>query len=253
MHYVCSDIHGHYDYFMDILNKINFSKDDHMYIVGDVVDRGPEPIKLLKYILNQDNMTLLIGNHEHFMIQTLLFGNDDIYNLWMYNGGDKTIEAYNELEEDEQRKLLIELFKCPLIVPNLKVGNTNFYLAHACHTMRDVKDIVKYCDSSKGEIEMVVWSREYKNPDTQILSERFKDLYSKYENTKLIIGHTPVFLCSYGVIDKKGRPLISRSCSGHLINLDCGCSRGLPLSCLRLEDMKEFYADLPDGMKIVMK
>ena len=40
-HYVVSDIHGEDDRFHAMLQKINFSKEDTLYILGDVVDRGP--------------------------------------------------------------------------------------------------------------------------------------------------------------------------------------------------------------------
>ena len=68
MHYVCSDIHGYYERFRKLLKKIDFSLDDEMYVIGDVIDRGPEPIELLLYILSQPNIHLLIGNHEHMMM-----------------------------------------------------------------------------------------------------------------------------------------------------------------------------------------
>lgn len=253
MHYICSDIHGQYDYFMDILKKINFSDKDHMYVIGDVIDRGPESIKLLQYILDSENMTLLIGNHEHLMIQALLFKDDEHFNVWMYNGGEKTLNQYNELNSEEQKDILIKMFQSPLIIPNLKINDKNFYLAHASHSIRFIDKKVLYCDSSRDEIERVVWSRDYQNLDVINLTERFNNLYSKYNDTVLIIGHSPTFTCSYRKLTNKGYPLISKACSGHLINVDCGCARGLPLSCLRLEDLKEFYADVPEGMRIVMK
>lgn len=253
MHYVCSDIHGHYDYFMDILNKINFSDEDHMYINGDVVDRGPEPIKLLKYILEQKNMTLLIGNHEHFMIQSLMFNDKEQLSIWVNNGGERTLDQFDELSKSEQKDILLRLYNSPLAIPNLKIKNKNYYIAHASHSFRYLEKPILYSESSKEEIERIVWYRDYQNPDNKALAKEFKELYSKYKNTTLIIGHSPVYICSYRKITKKGRPMISRACSGHLINIDCGCSRGLPLACLRLEDLKEFYADIPDGMKIVMR
>ena len=48
--YVLSDIHGHLDYFEDILRQIEFSQKDVLYIIGDGIDRGPNPIGVLKRI-----------------------------------------------------------------------------------------------------------------------------------------------------------------------------------------------------------
>ena len=42
-----SDLHGLYDRYMKMLDKINFKDSDTLYILGDVVDYGPEPMKLL--------------------------------------------------------------------------------------------------------------------------------------------------------------------------------------------------------------
>ena len=41
-HYVVSDIHGEDDRFHKMLKLIRFSKQDTLYILGDVVDRGAE-------------------------------------------------------------------------------------------------------------------------------------------------------------------------------------------------------------------
>ena len=61
--YICSDIHGQYQKFKNMLKKIKFSDKDTMYILGDVIDRGPESIKLLADIMSRENITLLLGNH----------------------------------------------------------------------------------------------------------------------------------------------------------------------------------------------
>ena len=48
--YVISDIHGQYEPFKRILQQINFSDDDVLYVLGDAIDRGPDGIKILKEI-----------------------------------------------------------------------------------------------------------------------------------------------------------------------------------------------------------
>lgn len=48
MRYIISDIHGCYDQYRALLKKIHFSDTDELYVLGDVVDRGPEPIKVLQ-------------------------------------------------------------------------------------------------------------------------------------------------------------------------------------------------------------
>lgn len=41
--YVMSDIHGCYEEYRKMLDKIRFSKEDILYILGDILDRGLIP------------------------------------------------------------------------------------------------------------------------------------------------------------------------------------------------------------------
>ena len=45
--YVISDIHGQYNMFIELLDKIDLKDTDTLYILGDVLDRGPHPIKTI--------------------------------------------------------------------------------------------------------------------------------------------------------------------------------------------------------------
>ena len=51
MIYAMSDIHGQYDRFQNLLHQLNLQKEDKLYILGDVVDRGPHPMKILQYMM----------------------------------------------------------------------------------------------------------------------------------------------------------------------------------------------------------
>lgn len=64
MTYIISDIHGNYDKFHKLLYKIKFSDADTLYINGDIIDRGPNPIKLLLEVMQSQNMIFILGNHE---------------------------------------------------------------------------------------------------------------------------------------------------------------------------------------------
>lgn len=43
MYYVMSDLHGCYKEYQKALEMIHFNAQDTLYVLGDVVDRGPEP------------------------------------------------------------------------------------------------------------------------------------------------------------------------------------------------------------------
>ena len=48
--YVISDMHGRFEEFKQMLELIDFSSSDTLYILGDVIDRGPDPIEMLSFI-----------------------------------------------------------------------------------------------------------------------------------------------------------------------------------------------------------
>ena len=45
--YVMSDIHGMGALLEKMLEKLSFSEEDVLYILGDMIDRGPDPAKVL--------------------------------------------------------------------------------------------------------------------------------------------------------------------------------------------------------------
>ena len=47
MKYVVADIHGCYEEYMELIQKINLAEEDHLYILGDALDRGTEPMKVI--------------------------------------------------------------------------------------------------------------------------------------------------------------------------------------------------------------
>lgn len=71
MIYCMADLHGERDFFLRMLEQIRFSDTDHLYILGDVIDRGTGGIDLLEQIMEAPNMTMLLGNHEQMCLSTL--------------------------------------------------------------------------------------------------------------------------------------------------------------------------------------
>ena len=63
-HYVMGDIHGEADRFHAMLKIIQFSEDDILILLGDVIDRGPDGISLLLEIMEMPNVIMVLGNHE---------------------------------------------------------------------------------------------------------------------------------------------------------------------------------------------
>lgn len=92
-----SDIHGMYQMFLKLLEKVNYDfKRDQLIILGDLVDRGPESRELIEYLISLRNkganLVVLRGNHDDMFIQSL----NDQYSVdrWLLNGGVQTLESY---------------------------------------------------------------------------------------------------------------------------------------------------------------
>jgi len=69
MLYIASDLHGEYGLFVRLLEKIGFSDGDRMIICGDIVDKGPESIRLARLIFSMPNVECILGNHEHAFLK----------------------------------------------------------------------------------------------------------------------------------------------------------------------------------------
>lgn len=69
MRYVISDIHGEYDLFLKLLEKIKFSKEDTLFVCGDIIEKGQNSIKLAKLISQMPNVKCIVGNHEYAFLK----------------------------------------------------------------------------------------------------------------------------------------------------------------------------------------
>ncbi len=65
-HYAIGDLQGCFDEFQDLLAHIGFSHGrDTLWLVGDVVNRGPKSLACLRYIKQHaDSIQTVLGNHD---------------------------------------------------------------------------------------------------------------------------------------------------------------------------------------------
>ena len=103
MTYVMSDIHGDSKSFFALLDKINFCDKDTLYILGDVCDRGPDPMSVYIKAMESENIILLKGNHEQMAIGCLSSITDETnldnmtdFVLWLENGGENWRGQFGE-------------------------------------------------------------------------------------------------------------------------------------------------------------
>lgn len=126
--YCMSDIHGQIGAFHEMLSKICFSSADTLYILGDVVDRGPCGIELLQEIMHMPNVVMLLGNHE-LMMREYLSPNATEKQIIRWNRNLPTLRKFKTLAQQEQDHILDFVGKLPNCM-DLMVGDSRFFLVH---------------------------------------------------------------------------------------------------------------------------
>ena len=68
--YAIGDIQGCYKEFKKLLKEINFDKKkDTLWLVGDLVNRGPKSFDVIKYVMDLDSKAItVLGNHDLHLI-----------------------------------------------------------------------------------------------------------------------------------------------------------------------------------------
>ena len=224
MNYVMSDIHGCFDKYKEMLSLIDFAPRDTLYVLGDVIDRGPDGIKILQDMMLRPNVFPLLGNHEFTAAMCLPWLMKEVtgqslavldetqiaaLSEWIANGGGVTIRNLEELSQEEREDILEYLREMELFA-QVRAGGRDFVLLH----------------SGLGHF----------SPDKALedfLFGRTELDMAYYPDKILVFGHTPTRILGGG--DK----ILRRET---WIDIDCGCVfKGGRLGCLCLDTMEEFY------------
>ena len=182
--YCISDIHGHYRNLLAFKNSLE--ADDKVFVLGDAIDKGEDPIACLKLIMDDDRFEMLLGNHEYMMWQFLSAPKDspemqEAYIQWVvWNKGGDTLDPYMLLEEDERQRIYEYIEGLPLNIPDLEIGGRRFYLVHSLPGS-DEQVTMKDLNYSDPMIFDYVWERRY-------IDEELRP----YEDRTVIAGHTAV-------------------------------------------------------------
>lgn len=163
------DVHGHYEGLMKLLEAIAPNSEDHVYFLGDLIDRGPQGAAVVSFVQNSP-YTCLLGNHEQLMLDAFPAGQICVPALhaWLYSGGNTTIGSYSDVD------LLIDHLNWMRTLPtHLDLGD--IWLAHA-----GVQPGLPLEEQTTQEL---CWVRE-----------EFHSIAEPYFSDKLIIiGHTITF------------------------------------------------------------
>ena len=60
-----SDIHGNLEYLQALLKKVGFCQQDALVLVGDLIEKGPDNLGVLRYVMQlarQGNVWAVTGN-----------------------------------------------------------------------------------------------------------------------------------------------------------------------------------------------
>jgi bis(5'-nucleosyl)-tetraphosphatase (symmetrical) len=70
--YVIGDVHGCFDQFISLLDKIDYdSQEDKIILTGDLVNRGTESLAVLNYCMADKNITSVLGNHDLYLLHLM--------------------------------------------------------------------------------------------------------------------------------------------------------------------------------------
>lgn len=230
MTYVISDLHGYpIEKLKELLEKANFSENDRLYILGDVIDRnGDGGIGVLQWLINQPNAELIMGNHEAMLLACdFIFKNitdafledfDEKKNKllinYLFNGGGVTLRYLAKLDVEARYKIVDYLRSCPLY-KEISVNVENYILVHA--GLDNFSPDKKISDYSSNEL---IWAEPELN-----------DEY--YDDVHTVFGHTPTYL-----FDEKYNGKIVKTRTWTCI--DCGAASGNEPVLFCLDDKKEF-------------
>ncbi len=235
MRYIIGDIHGCYDKYIALLKRINLTDEDELYILGDALDRGSEPIKVMQDIMNRPNAIYILGNHDlafYLLMKKLCVEVTEAnaesqidmdllahYQEWAADGGQVTAEQFRRLSQEDKEDVLCFLEEASTYEIIEHEGKT-YVLVHGGLGEYELDKEPWECSLA----EMVEDRADYSRP------------YFTDKNKLLVTGHTPT-----DKIEGWGRPQVYQA-NGH-IALDCGCVGTGVLAAYCVETEEVIYVE----------
>ena len=225
MTYVMSDIHGEYGLFLKMLEEIRFSDNDVLYIAGDFVDYGEDPMGLLCDVSMRANVIPVAGEHDLLALRMLteldrVLGSagalqaSEEMKEWMENGGKSTMLGFHALSE-EMREGVLDYLSDMVLFEEVEVKKEKYLIVHA--------GLKGYEDTPLEELMPEAFLSETLDPEKEY-----------FEDTTVIVGHVHT-----SELPDADKDMIYYGEGS--IYLDCGAGKGGCLGCLCLDNGKEYY------------
>ena len=223
MRYFISDVHGEYELFRALLEKIDFSDKDEMYICGDIIEKGSDSVKLARYVSSFSNIHCIIGNHEMSFLK--------YYRTVMENSPrdfDAVLRVLQMFFPEDEEKLDWDLVDWLDALPSYIEGE-DFICVHAGLKIDTNGNILPLCSLSNEELTC---------------DRRFKDEDIKHNDPKCVFfGHTPTYyVCGESKILIYKRSDVTKEIRDlYKIHLDTGAFKTGVLGCFCADTLEAIY------------
>ena len=225
MIYCISDVHGEYDLFERLLDKIGFSDGDVMYICGDVIDKGKQSLQVAKRVASMPNVHTILGNHEHtfqtYYRSILQRASDD------FDGVLDKIREYFAEDRDLLDWELVDWFES---LPAY-IETDDFICVHAGIPLDEERRLKPLADVS---LEELIYDRKFKEPGVIHFSP--KCVFFGHTQTNYICGE-PRVLC-YPRDPSRQPATVS---DFYKIHLDTGTWSNGVLGCFCVDTLETVY------------
>lgn len=285
--YVTSDAHGHLRALDRALELAQPSAEDRIVVLGDMVDRGPDPVGVLELVRSLPGAHVLLGNHERMLLDTIAADNETDTLMWHMNGGYTTAEGLDALPQERYIDLVEWIAGLPayhvVSVPDLRlsapVGAERAYVL--CHAGIDAPRLRARLGSAGVEpdaaggfgqasvgalasamanqsLEDLLWIREpfWSAPTGLVGLDGAGPIVVAGHTPSILLGGYAEMMSGTGADEELRGVMVEvgacRDTGGvaDRIDIDCSAAAGAPsgrVGIMRLEDRRVWLADVEEG------
>jgi len=266
--YAIGDLQGCFDAFERLLEHINYNPaQDKIWLVGDLVNRGPDSLATLKYIYqHRDNITTVLGNHDLHLLAlsegVRKMDNPGLQAILDSSQADTLLDWLRHQPLLHRDKSLNAAMVHAGISPQWTLKQARQHAAELHEVLRGnkYKKFLKHMygnEPNEWRDDLDGWDR-LRYITNSFTRMRYVDAHGRLDlkqNGK--IGSQPDYLTPWFAL-KKREPIKSNIIFGHWASLgpyqfdnyyatDSACVWGGQLSALKLDDLEKFNGRDKDG------